>query len=366
MSVIAQIATAVPAFQHQQAHLAEYMCDLLPWEKKEKEKLKLMYGRSGIELRHSVLPDFSKQTSETPFFSIDTAKPRSLEDRMHLFQELAPDLCAKAIVECLSENVKLSDITHLITVSCTGMSAPGLDIDLVQKLGLSTNIHRTSVNFMGCYAALHALKQADYICQSDSDAVVVVVCVELCSLHFQLEDDMDNITANVLFADGAAAALVVSDAVAQRKDLHGFGIRKFHSQLSLNGRNDMAWRLSSTGFLMTLSAYIPQLVESGVQDLFENAIRQMKISKDEISHWAIHPGGRKILDTVQKELDLPLNALTSSFEILKNYGNMSSPTILFVLRDIWDNRVDVSKPEITFALAFGPGLTMESVLLENV
>lgn len=362
MSVIAHIATAVPKYQYQQSDLAKYMCDWLPWESREKEKLKLMYGRSGIEMRHSVLPDFADQTSQNRFFS----KSRNLEERMHLYDQSAPDLCIRAIRECVNEPIRFSDITHLITVSCTGMSAPGLDIDLVQQLGLSTNIHRTSVNFMGCYAAIHALKQADYICQSDINSVVLVVCVELCSLHFQMEDEMDTITANVLFADGAAAALVVSDSVAQRKDLHGFGIRKFHSQLSLNGQKDMAWRLSSTGFLMTLSAYIPQLIENGVKELFENAIQQMGISKDEIVHWAIHPGGRKILDTVQKELNLAPDSLSSSVEILKNYGNMSSPTILFVLKHLWENAVNASKPELTFALAFGPGLTMETVMLENV
>lgn len=366
MSIIANITTEVPIFSHQQSALAKYMCECLPWEDREKEKLKTMYARSGINTRYSVVPDFSVLSSEQNFFFPLQKNARSLEERMELFNSTAPTLCVKAIENCAQNQVNLSEITHLITVSCTGLSAPGLDIDIVQQMNLPSFIHRTSVNFMGCYAAIHALKQADSICQSDPDAIVMMICVELCTLHFQQSEEMDNLTANALFADGAAATLIVSDQFAKQRNMHGFKIRKFHSELVFKGKSDMAWRLSSTGFLMTLSAYIPQLVEDGVKNLFESAIKGLGVSQNEVAHWAIHPGGRKILEAVQSELNLSKNALSSSYEILKNYGNMSSPTILFVLKHLWDNKIDRSKPELTFGLAFGPGLTMETVILENV
>lgn len=364
MSVIAHIATAVPQYQYSQHQLANFMCETLDLAEQDKQKLQIMYQRSGIASRHSVLANFDRPNTSPNFFDKNTPAP-SLEQRMELFQENAPSLCKQAIKECVQGLVELSDITHLITVSCTGMAAPGLDIDLVHDLGLNTGTHRTSVNFMGCYAALHALKQAHAICESDPTSIVMVVCVELCSIHFQASEDMDNLTANLLFADGAAAALVLPKALAQQKGIGGFGIRKFHSQLLFAGKSDMAWRLSSTGFLMTLSAYIPQLVESGVKTLVEQALQALGHQKETVTHWAIHPGGRKILEAVQEELGLSKQALESAFEILKSYGNMSSPTILFVLKEIWEKKVQISQPEITFGLAFGPGLTMESVVLEN-
>jgi predicted naringenin-chalcone synthase len=363
MSVIAHIATAVPKNKYSQSQLADYMCETLALADSEKNKLKVMYQRSGISTRYSVLPNIDNQ--EATLFKTSNTETPTLEARMQVFQQEAPALCAEAIQKCAEGHVELTDITHLITVSCTGMAAPGLDIELIQHLGLRSNTHRTSVNFMGCYAALHALKQAHAICQSEPKAVVMLVCVELCSLHFQQTEDMDNLTANLLFADGAAAALVLPQKTAQDKGLHGFGISQFYSELLFDGKSDMAWRLSSTGFLMTLSSYIPQLVESGVKALVDTSMQGLGYQQNQITHWAIHPGGRKILEAVQRELNLPKEALDSSFEVLKNYGNMSSPTILFVLKAIWENKVDPQQPELTFGLAFGPGLTMESVVLEN-
>jgi len=285
---------------------------------------------------------------------------------MQYFTKAALPLCVEAIESCMKGKIKATQITHLITVSCTGLSAPGLDIDIVQSLKLNSNINRTSVNFMGCYAAIHALKQADYICKSEPNAIVMIVCVELCTVHFQKIDDLDNTVANLLFGDGCAATLVVSDDVAAEHKFKGLALRKFHSQIELNGKRDMTWQLSSTGFLMSLSSYIPELIEKGFIKLFEDSIDKLQVKKQDIAHWAIHPGGRKILEVIQKELELCPCELESSFKILKEYGNMSSPTILFVLKDILDNKVDARKKELTYGVAFGPGLTMESVILENV
>jgi predicted naringenin-chalcone synthase len=213
---------------------------------------------------------------------------------------------------------------------------------------------------------MHALKQADYICKSNADAIVVIVCVELCTLHFQKINDADNIAANLLFADGAAAALIVPDGIALKNKWKGLKIKNFYSHIELAGKSDMAWKVSQTGFLMTLSAYIPKWIEKGFKQLFEDAIEHLQIKKEHITHWAIHPGGRKIVEVIQKEMHLTAIDLESSYRVLKNYGNMSSPTFLFVLKDIWDTKIDASENELTFGAAFGPGLTMESIILEHV
>jgi predicted naringenin-chalcone synthase len=367
MSLITKISTVVPQYKLKQTDLAHFTADLFEYTPLERRKIVLMYAKSGIESRYSVMPDYYLPTEERTFYpkTQDLEPFPNIEKRMEYFDNTAAQLCIEAIENCLENTVRKNQITHLITVSCTGLSAPGLDIDIVQQLELNENINRTSVNFMGCYAALHALKQADYICRSDTDAVVMVVCVELCTLHFQKINDEDNVTANLLFADGCAAALIVGDNFAPKNNFHGFGKKNFHSQLALNGKKDMAWRVSSTGFLMTLSSYIPSLIERGIKDLFDNAIKPLNLGWSDIAHWAIHPGGKRILEVIHKELNLKPDALESSYKILKSYGNMSSPTILFVLKDILDNKVSLSEKEYTFAAAFGPGLTLETAIFEN-
>ncbi|MBA2611602.1 MAG: type III polyketide synthase [Bacteroidetes bacterium] len=368
MSVICKIATAVPSNKYEQSHLAGFMSDFLNHSDSQKRKLKLMYGKSGIDTRYSVIPDFDCALEKRKFFSnTKNLEPfPTIEHRMQYYNKTALPICIEAIENCFTKKISKQQITHLITVSCTGLSAPGLDIDIVQHFKLNENVNRTSINFMGCYAAIHALKQADYICKSEEDAIVLIVCVELCTIHFQKIDDLDNSTANLLFADGVAATLIISDDYASKNKINGFKIKKFHSQVSLKGKNDMAWELTSTGFLMTLSAYIPQLIQKDIKAFFEKAISQHGINKQEVTHWAVHPGGRKILEVIQKELALEKGDLESSFRVLKNYGNMSSSTFLFVLKDIFETKVNTQKKEKTFGVAFGPGLTMESVILENV
>ena len=367
MSVLTKISTVVPKYKLKQTDLAHFTADLFEYTPLERRKIVLMYAKSGIETRYSVMPDYYLPREERIFYPTtqDLEPFPNIEKRMAYFDEKAVLLGSEAIEKCIENTVKKNQITHLITVSCTGLSAPGLDIDIVQQMELNDNINRTSVNFMGCYAAMHGLKQADYICKSDTNAVVMVVCIELCTLHFQKINDQDNITSNLLFSDGCAAALVVGDDFAKKNDLHGFKMTKFYSQLALKGKKDMAWRLASTGFLMTLSAYIPQLVEHGIRNLFDKAIGQMNLMWKDINHWAIHPGGKAILEVVEKELDLTQTDLESSFKILKNYGNMSSPTILFVLKDILENKLNFAEKEHTFAAAFGPGLTLETGVFEN-
>ena len=298
MSKIVSIGTAVPEYRHEQEKIFEFMSRVYAINETEKRKLKFLYKHSGIKTRYSVLNDYSLPASEWNFFiPTENLEPfPSIEKRMKSFREHAAPLSLKAINDCL-ENFQDQNITHLITVSCTGMSAPGLDLELIELLNLPATTWRTSVNFMGCYAAIHALKLADAICKSDRKANVLIVCVELCTLHFQKKYNADNISSGILFSDGAAAFLL---RVIMKQE--GLNIDHFYSSVSFKSKQEMVWELSSTGFLLTLSGYIPELIEEDFNGIVNECLKETGLSKEDITHWCIHPGGKKILEAVHNSL----------------------------------------------------------------
>jgi predicted naringenin-chalcone synthase len=213
---------------------------------------------------------------------------------------------------------------------------------------------------MGCYAAVHALKLADALVRTAAEARVLIVCTELCTLHFQQEPTLDNMLSSLLFADGSAAALVVPDDHAAK----GMRLSHFYSEIVPEGKKEMTWDLSSTGFRMTLTSYVTDLIRADFGGLVGNALKQSQKKYEEISHWCVHPGGKKILDAIYKSLSFTNGHLDDSYKVLDQYGNMSSPTILFVLKRILD-RVDYNQPNCIFGAAFGPGLTMETFIGET-
>jgi predicted naringenin-chalcone synthase len=235
-----------------------------------KRKLSFLYHQSCINTRYSVIDDFGKPEDEWTFIPNDEkAAFPCLDARMSLYAEEALPLSLQAVEQCIEGIISPSEITHLITVSCTGMSAPGLDLQLYEHLGLSPNVFRTSVNFMGCYAAIHALKMAHMICGSSPEANVVIVATELCTLHFQKEFSPDNAASSLLFADGSAAVLVSNN----HKKEHNIGLQSFYSQVALRGKGDMSWEISTKGFLMTLSSYIPQLIQECMRNVAQKPKR---------------------------------------------------------------------------------------------
>lgn len=321
----------------------------------DKRKLRFLYQQSGIKQRYSVLADYSKSIEDWKFYpQTENLEPfPSLEQRMMVFNKQAPLLSVDSIRDCLNHVYDPKKITHLITVSCTGMSAPGLDLQLMELMDLEKNIFRTSVNFMGCYAAIHALKLADAICKAEHKAQVLVVCTELCTLHFQREATMDNITSSLLFGDGSAAVLISAD----ENEHTGLHLDGFYSEVIPKGKRDMAWELSSNGFLMTLSGYIPDLIEEDFEKIVFRALEKENLSKEKISHWCIHPGGKRILEAIQKSLGFADGQLSASYKVLGDFGNLSSATILFVLKEMLRDKKEVKK---MFGVAFGPGLTVET------
>ena len=326
-----------------------------------RRKLQFLYRHSGILNRYSIISDYSRPLPEWKFYSpSENLEPfPSLEQRMIWYNKHAAPLSVDAIRSCLAGKCRPEEITHLITVSCTGMSAPGLDLQVVELMDLPKNIYRTSINFMGCYAAIHALKSADAICNSVRGAKVLIVCTELCTLHFQRDATASNITSSLLFGDGSAAALVVSDDPA--RPVKGLHLSSFYSEILAKGKKDMAWELSSTGFQMTLSNYVPDLIEEDLSLLVQRALAKEDLRQEAITHWCAHPGGRKILEAIHKSMHFTNGHLDASYEVLKEYGNMSSPTILFVLKRIMEG-LDYRQRNKLFGVAFGPGLTMETFI----
>ncbi len=359
MADIIAIGTAVPAYAHQQKELLGFMQQAYNLDATERRKLAFLYHQSAIETRYSVLPDFSQPQAEWNFIPQDGSDFPNLDVRMDIYQQKAMPLSVEAINNCLEGKIATSEITHLVTVSCTGMSAPGLDLQIAEAMQLAPTIFRTSVNFMGCYAAIHALKLAKMICDSTPDSNVVIVATELCTIHLQQEYTLDNAAGGLLFADGAAAVLVSNQLVAS----NAISLKSFYSKVALKGKEHMAWQISTKGFLMTLSAYIPQLIEEDIEGLVNEALASGGLEKEDVDYWCFHPGGRKILDNIQKQLELVPDDLCYSRKTLANYGNMSSATILFVLKSMMENaaRKGVQSANI-FGAAFGPGLTMETFI----
>lgn len=351
----------MPPYIQQQHEICVFADKIYNNNSDQSRKYKYLYAHSGIDTRYSVIPDYNLPSSQRTFFSPkENLEPfPDMDKRMGYYRILAAPLSIQAIEKCLKGKINKHQITHLISVSCTGMSAPGLDLQIMEMMDLPKNIFRTSVNFMGCYAAIHALKLGDAICKSSINANVVIVCTELCTLHFQKENTIDNITSTILFGDGCAAVLLQNDNTVK-----GLSLQNFFSQVSFKGKNEMAWNLSANGFLMTLTGYVADLVKEDFESLLTNALLNAGISKNEITHWCIHPGGKKILEAIEKSISLEAESLSYSYAVLKDYGNMSSPTILFVLQKIFDelkSQNNNTNAKI-FGAAFGPGLTMETFI----
>ena len=213
---------------------------------------------------------------------------------------------------------------------------------------------------MGCYAAFNALKVADAFCHQNTDAKILIVCTELCSLHFQKTPTEDNLLANALFADGSAALLVESETDQALK----LKPESFHSALIAETDQDMAWAIGNLGFEMKLSTYVPSIIKSGIAKLTDTLLNKISRKLSDIQFFAIHPGGKKILENIELELGVTREQNEAAYTILKNYGNMSSPTILFVLHNLMSKLRSEHHNEYILSFAFGPGLTLESMVLK--
>jgi predicted naringenin-chalcone synthase len=360
---ITSIGTAVPDYKRHQLETVDLIADGVKLTAAERRLLKSIYKATGIQYRYSVLKDYSKNVGEFEFFPNDPDSPfPSTAERMAIYKDNALTLALRAIDNCLSHLAfDYALITHVITVSCTGMYAPGIDIEIIQKLNLHPSTKRTAINFMGCYGAFNAMKVADAICKADSSATVLIVCVELCTIHFQKKMTLDHMISNAIFADGAGAVLIQANPTVNKY----FSLSAFFCDLLPQASHAMAWHIADNGFDIVLSSYVPEAIESGIEAFTKKLFNQQQLSLSDIDFFAIHPGGLKILEACETALSLQKAHNQYAYEVLQNYGNMSSATVLFVLKAIWDAISQRDHQKTIFSCAFGPGLTLESMLLET-
>jgi len=353
------IATALPDFASPQGQIQDFMLRTVATNDRQRSFIRKIYEGSAIETRYSVIPDYRVPTDQRTFFPRnDNLDPvPSTAQRNALFCVEANNLAALAARKLFDQlpGFDPRSITHLITVSCTGFSAPGFDFHLVKEFGLAPAIHRFHIGFMGCFAAFPALKLAQSLVRSTPGAQVLIVDVEACTLHFQKDFQPDVVVANALFADGAAALLVSGEPGPLQ-------LHDFRSHIIPGSEEDMAWIIGETGFDMKLSSYVPRLIEGNIQAILERLFADSGWNRDELKLWAVHPGGRAILDKTAAVLGLTAGELEVSYDVLRRHGNMSSVTIFFVLKEILERG---TKGKL-FACAFGPGLTVESGFLEVV
>ncbi|GGK32900.1 type III polyketide synthase [Salinarimonas ramus] len=321
---------------------------------RDRALIRRMAARSGIGARYSTLAP-----AEPGGSAVDVegfyARGRfpGTGARMRRYAEAAPAL-AEAAVRDLGPDLDPAGVTHLVLASCTGFCAPGVDQRLVARLGLDPDIERIVLGFMGCAAAVNGLKTARHIVRSDPRARVLVVCVELCTLHLQEADDLSMLLSAMLFGDGAAAALVSAEPT-------GFALDRFRAVTIPGTADRITWDVADTGFLMHLSGAVPAAIESALaaerhRNHADGVLGGMPV--EEIALFAVHPGGRTVLDAVETGLALDDDALAPSRAVLREGGNMSSPSILFVLADMLDSP---GRPgEAGIGMAFGPGMVAET------
>jgi len=365
MSVwIQHIETMNPGLAYSQDYASRKMQEWTA-DDRLKRMTRVLYQKSGIDRRYSVITSFD-QNLPGDFFPLGADGRRrelSTAERNAIYtresHRLAVDLGRQTVANC--PNIETADITHVITVSCTGFCNPGPDYHIVNELGLSYATERYHLGFMGCYAAFPGLRMARQFCEANPEAVVLVMCLELCSLHLQLNDREDSLLANSLFADGAAAVIVSAREPDPQQSCYRFGA--FHSSLIPSGKADMAWTIGDLGFDIALSSYVPKIIGTNIREAIKPVLASRRFDLGDVRTWAVHPGGKVIIDKVAESLDLQAEQVAASRKVLGEYGNMSSATVLFVLREIL-KASDAPAREDVCTMAFGPGLTVEMGLLE--
>lgn len=354
---IVSIGTATPETAVSQPVLRDFFAAQPSADRITRRYIGAAFDAAAIQTRHTVLSGWDG-SGDGVFIDDDGALlSPTTGTRNELYRRTAPPLAAEAARAALAEGtITAEQVTHVISVSCTGFFAPGIDYRLVRDLGLAENVERSHLGFIGCAAALPGLRLASQITHAHPEAVVLVACVELCSLHIRDSSETEQIVAASVFADGAAAALVTGDEAVGRAG--GLVLDRFATALTEEGESDMFWTIGDHGFQMRLSAEVPRIIGREIRD----AVDVFLNDEPRPETWAVHPGGRSVLDRVEAGLTLEPAALAASRSVLRDYGNMSSATILFILRQLM---ADPAVSGRLAAMAFGPGLTVESALLRK-
>ncbi len=348
-----RIATAVPDHDVHQAFVA-FADNLLATgaDARTSALFNRMANRSGIQHRYSVLTP-NEASTEFHINAHDFYRTGSFPhtaQRMEVFEKFAPVLMRRALDRLALTPAERAGITHVLITTCTGLYAPGLDFEAVEHLGLRTDVERTVIGFMGCYAAINGLKTARHILRSEPASRVLMVNLELCTLHLQETTDLEQVLSFLVFADGCAASLLSTDP-------KGFALDSFRAVLIPSSRDLITWKIGGVGFDMLLSGRVPAAIGKALETVGDQVVHAEQ--RPGIDLWAVHPGGKSVLDAVERGLGLPRDALNCSREILNRFGNMSSATVMFVLERLLG---EAQPGQHGCAMSFGPGLTAETML----
>jgi predicted naringenin-chalcone synthase len=359
---IAGLGTALPPNSIRQQEAAELSTSFYDIAQGRSRGVSALYRRAGIEKRHSVVLD----SSEGPLPERQSFYPAAVDGadagptthaRMGRYEVEAPDLVVRAARLAIdSSGIDAEELTHSITVSCTGFYAPGIDAALVERLGLRRTVERTHIGFMGCHGALNGIRVAASFADADPKARILVSAVELCTLHFAYGWDVERIVANSLFADGAGALVGLA---GENEPHEGWRVIGSGTFLMPDSEEAMSWRIGDHGFVMTLSPTVPDLIRNHVPGWLAQWLSQFDLAIDDIATWAVHPGGPRILSSFSAAARLSDDALAVSREVLAEHGNMSSATMIFILQRLLQE--GASGPCV--ALGFGPGMVVEAALL---
>lgn len=349
---INRIATAAPPYDVHDTFVR--FAHTLFGDPRHRKLFQRLVERAQIQHRWSCLPP----AAEPEGAAVDAegfyrrGRFPSTAERMVRYESEAPSLAVQA-VEKLRLERDAESITHLVVVSCTGLFAPGIDLELIRRCGLAATVERTIVGFMGCQAGLNGLKLARHIVRSESDARVLVVAVELCTLHLQETEELEKVLSFLIFGDGCAAALVSAEP-------EGLALERFHGAVERDTGDFITWNIGNQGFDMILSGEVPHAIGTALRARDCGIVPGLSAAG--IRHWAVHPGGRSVLDAVQAAIGLGPDALVHSRRVLSDFGNMSSATVLFVLKAIMES---AGPGESGCAMAFGPGLSTETLLFRT-
>ncbi len=341
-----RIATAIPEHDIHDAFVS--FAETMLVDPRLHTVFRRMASRSEILHRYSFLDpqrDSKRFSAHDAYEFYQSGGFPNTARRMALFEQCAPVLMRLALDRLALTEEERTGITHVLVTCCTGLYAPGLDFEIVDHLGLSASVERTMVGFMGCYAAINALKLARHIVRSDPKANVLMVNLELCTLHLQETQELEQVLSFLVFADGAAASLITARE-------QGFALDSFKAIMVPNTRELITWKIRGLGFDMLLSGQVPGELRRALHG------GELMAERDGIDLWAVHPGGRSVLDAVEKGLELPTGALSVSREVLSRFGNMSSATVMFVLERMMEQ---AKSGQRGCAMAFGPGITAETM-----
>jgi len=361
--MLIDIVTASPPYKVSQGYAASELKKRMGGTAAISRMIDMAANQSGIEHRLFVIQDGEENSNEKFFTKDSNHFSPDTKSRMTEYEKWSVLLTKQAVRELAEKNkIDFSSIDRIITISCTGFFAPGLDYELIKEFKISPNVKRTNIGFMGCAASLVGVNTVWEAMKQNGNENILMISVELCSLHLQTEPTRDNILANMIFADGAAAAFFSKTNVSDSGKLE---IQFAESFLFEDSAKFMGWKIGNNGFEMMLSSELPKIILNSAAPRAIEILNQKGIDISKINHWALHPGGRAILDSLQNGLKLSDEQLKPSREILRNFGNLSSVSILFVLSNMLRN-VKFRKDDYLCAIAFGPGLTMELVVFKVV